>query len=298
MRLFINRIHIFIIGLGFFILSFVATQKIFTQLAKAQGTGSQLAFYTASASLTPNQTFDVNIGLTNLTQSVTAVDAVVVFDSDILEVQGVTLGTTDLKTLVPQDATGSFDLTKALQINATNSAQSILELGLVTFDPLTQLVTPPLPITGNYDPSSNPIVTVQFKTKTIGATAITFKYDGNGITIDSNIVTNDSGDPTDILSDTPNPLNITVAELATPVPSTTPLPSPIECTSMDYNSSGSIDVQDIMQASSRWNTKTGDTNYDVLYDLNNDGQINIIDIQTIAGRWNENCVPVVGTRVP
>jgi len=36
---------------------------------------------------------------------------------------------------------------------------------------------------------------------------------------------------------------------------------------------------------SRWNTQTGDPNYDVTYDVNGDGKIDIVDIMLVAAQW-------------
>jgi len=53
----------------------------------------------------------------------------------------------------------------------------------------------------------------------------------------------------------------------------------------DLNDDSKVDIVDIMQVASRWNTQTGDPNYDVTYDVNGDGKIDIVDIMLVAAQW-------------
>lgn len=53
----------------------------------------------------------------------------------------------------------------------------------------------------------------------------------------------------------------------------------------DFDGDGDVDVVDIMQVASRWNTKAGDPNYDATYDLDSDSDIDIVDIMRVAAQW-------------
>lgn len=53
----------------------------------------------------------------------------------------------------------------------------------------------------------------------------------------------------------------------------------------DFDGDGDVDIVDIMQVASRWNTSIGDPNYDPTYDLNGDGDIDIVDIMMVAAQW-------------
>ena len=158
----------------------------------------------------------------------------------------------------------------------------------------------------------SPIATLTFRAKTgaSGSTAISYKYDGATATTDSNVVIAPAGgDPEDILSNALSPVAVTIAGAsptpspspsATPgaspspsaSPSSAPSSSPVSCTvrqCANYNTTSTIDVQDIMLIANRWGFSTGNLNYDVLYDLNCDGTINIIDIQRQANNWGGIC---------
>ncbi|MBU0490215.1 MAG: peptidoglycan DD-metalloendopeptidase family protein [Chloroflexi bacterium] len=50
-----------------------------------------------------------------------------------------------------------------------------------------------------------------------------------------------------------------------------------------------VDVADIMQVASRWNTHTGDPGYDPAYDLDHDGDIDVADIMLVAAAWGQTC---------
>jgi hypothetical protein len=53
----------------------------------------------------------------------------------------------------------------------------------------------------------------------------------------------------------------------------------------DLDDDGDVDIVDIMMVASRWNTATGDPNYDSPYDLDNDGDIDIVDVMNVAAQW-------------
>ncbi|MBU0490216.1 MAG: PKD domain-containing protein [Chloroflexi bacterium] len=50
-----------------------------------------------------------------------------------------------------------------------------------------------------------------------------------------------------------------------------------------------VDVGDIMQVASRWNTHTGDPGYNTACDLDHDGDIDVADIMQVAAVWGQTC---------
>ncbi len=54
----------------------------------------------------------------------------------------------------------------------------------------------------------------------------------------------------------------------------------------DFDADGDIDVSDIMKVASKWNTKTGDADYDAFYDFNKDGQIGLLDVMMVVNSLN------------
>ena len=73
-------------------------------------------------------------------------------------------------------------------------------------------------------------------------------------------------------------------------PTATPTPTNTPCTLLgDFNGDGVVDVEDIQEVASRWNTSVGDPDYDPLYDLDFDGDIDILDIMIVAAHWGETC---------
>ncbi|MBU1750131.1 MAG: PKD domain-containing protein [Chloroflexi bacterium] len=50
-----------------------------------------------------------------------------------------------------------------------------------------------------------------------------------------------------------------------------------------------VDVADIMQVTSRWNTHTGDPGYNTACDLDHDGDIDVADIMQVAAVWGQSC---------
>ena len=53
----------------------------------------------------------------------------------------------------------------------------------------------------------------------------------------------------------------------------------------DLNHDGKIDIVDIMQVASKWNSKQNDGKYELIFDFNNDGKIDIVDIMSIVSKW-------------
>jgi hypothetical protein len=57
----------------------------------------------------------------------------------------------------------------------------------------------------------------------------------------------------------------------------------------DVDGDCDVDIVDIMQVATRWNTSAGQAGYDVRYDLDKNGQIDIVDIMIVAAQWNSHC---------
>ena len=53
----------------------------------------------------------------------------------------------------------------------------------------------------------------------------------------------------------------------------------------DLDNSGEVDISDIMSVAARWNTFSGDPDYDPSRDLDGDGKIDIVDIMKVAAQW-------------
>jgi hypothetical protein len=53
----------------------------------------------------------------------------------------------------------------------------------------------------------------------------------------------------------------------------------------DFDNDGDVDIVDIMKVASRWNSSTGDPNYDATYDVDKDGDIDIVDVMKVAAAW-------------
>jgi hypothetical protein len=50
-----------------------------------------------------------------------------------------------------------------------------------------------------------------------------------------------------------------------------------------------VDIADIMLVASRWNSSTGDGEYEPFYDLDDNDAIDIVDIMLVAVHWGEEC---------
>lgn len=268
------KIRQLIIGFTSFILSFFVLHQVFTVVSAQVTPTAILLMSTASLVTQVDQNMAVGIGLNSTTQSVVGVDAVIYFDSRYLQVDSVATGSTYLKTIAPMTATGEFDLAKAIKINQADPAHSTIEVGAVAFDSVTE--QPTTPVTGSFDPDTDPIVTITFKGKAAGSANLSFKYDGAGATNDSNIVTNDFSNPEDILLEPQSSLAINVI---------------LNCNTIDFNGINGIDVSDVQVVANRWGMTSTNPNWVSTYDLNSNNVIDITDIQSVAGRWGETCIP-------
>ncbi len=210
-----------------FVCTFVTMQQLLRVLVRAQtnSSGAQLSFQNVTP-VSSDQTFTIGVGLVSLSHPVGSVDAVVNFNSDLLEVTSVAPGNTHLQTLLPTNQNG-FDLNSALKINQDNPTQSQLTFSLLSFDQVNSQVNQA--IQGIFDPVNNPIAVITFKAKAAGQANLKFKYDGAGITTDSNVISADTQTPVDILTQ-PSVTTVTVLPQPTgeptpfPVPTTTPSP--------------------------------------------------------------------------
>lgn len=273
-----------VIGIGsiFFFLSFFMTRFAINRFANAQtaSQSAQLLLASATNEVAVGDLFTVGIGLDSQTDTVIGVDTLLHFNSDLVDVVGVALGSSELQTLVPGD-NNQVDLTRAVHIDAVNPANSTLEIGLVAFDLVSQATTSG--VLGTFDPLTNPLATIAFRAKQqSGVADFSYAFTALGDPHDSNVVA---------LFDTPEDILLTPTDtVGIAIVAPTPTPAPIGCIQIDYNTSGEIDVQDIMQIASRWGLSTGDPNYDPIYDLDNNGNIDVVDIQLVAARFGEPCV--------
>jgi uncharacterized protein YvpB len=67
------------------------------------------------------------------------------------------------------------------------------------------------------------------------------------------------------------------------------------CDQFDFDGNGTVDVGDIMQVASRWNTKAGDSQYNAKYDFDGDGNITVGDIMKVAAQWG--CTVTAGPSI-
>ena len=117
-------------------------------------------------SLQPEETFEVSIVLDPGGQEVVAVDAVLNFNPNHLEVVDIIPNfDTNLKTFAPVRENGSFD--KERVINQANT-EGRLVFGAVTFDWSTETVT------DSIRDIVNPLAVITFKGKTPGRSDISF----------------------------------------------------------------------------------------------------------------------------
>ncbi len=259
--------------------------------SKAVADNGQLTFSASNTGpFSSGQTIDVAVNLNNGGQAVTGADIIVQFDKAKLTLQNITQNTTTntvFKTYAPVDANGNFNTAKVI---SDANANGTVEFGIVSFDWSAGALTSPTP--GNTILS--PAATLRFAVKTAatsGTTMLTFKNDGINATTDSNIVVIASGVVEDILQPQPyanSTLALTVGSTGGPSPS----PSVGLCTSVtcrDYTGDGIIFLQDLQRIANRWNQRTGDANYDSIYDLNCDGVIHLQDLQRQANFWNQSC---------
>ncbi len=241
--------------------------------AKAQNnTGATLSLASSATTVQVGQTFTVGVGLNSPVSQISGVDVMLSYNNTLTDVTDAQLGNTTLKLLAPQTDTGQFDLAKAVRVDATDSAKSILHLGVASFDLAAQ--QPTASISGNFDPATNPLAKITFTAKKPGKVNIDWQFDGVGVTSDSNAVSNDGGVTTEVLSAAPAGVTLNVIQA---------------CSAIDFNGNKNIDIQDIQQVAALWNTFSGDQNYNSLYDLDQNGAIDIRDIQMVAGRWLEVC---------
>jgi|SRR3989344_2874438 len=269
-----------------------------------------LSFSPSTVNINPNQTFNVATILNTNGQAIVGADIIVQFDQTKLTLETVTLPSplpATFQTYAPVTTSGGFDAAKVV---ADANTSGLAQFGLIAFNWTTEQLTTP------FNGVISPMATLTFraKTGTSGGTAISYKYDGATATTDSNVVIAPAGgDPEDILANVFSPVAVIIggaspapSPTSSPLPSPTPtaLPSPsaspvvspssspVNCTVRqcgDYNASGAVDVQDIIRVANRWGLSTGQTNFDILYDLNCDGTINILDIQREANSWGGVC---------
>lgn len=57
----------------------------------------------------------------------------------------------------------------------------------------------------------------------------------------------------------------------------------------DLDGDCDVDIDDIMLVAGRWNTESGDLDYDDSYDIDSDGDIDVKDVMLIAAEWGNTC---------
>ncbi len=77
-------------------------------------------------------------------------------------------------------------------------------------------------------------------------------------------------------------------EITPIIPPTNENPSPKKTVKYDFDGDEKISQKDIMQVANKWNSKKGDSSYELKFDLNNDGIIDIVDIMLVSSKWEEN----------
>lgn len=216
-------------------------------------------------------TFTINLGADTPVAAL-GIDALLIFNSDLLEVVSVATGSSYLKTLVPGEA-NVLDLTRAVSVDNVNPSQSTLEFGLVAYDLGTN--TPTSGISGVFDPATDPLVTITFRAKSEGPTQLKFKFISPGVTTDANVVVIIDGTPTDILVAPTAVVDVTVTGTCGII--------------FDFDNNRRIDIADIMLPASRWGARTGDSRYEARFDPDADRDIDVADVQQVASTWGRIC---------
>lgn len=275
MSKFFRRIRLAIaFGLGIIILIIVASLLWWRLDNKVRAQNSQTADYLlhpTSLTISQGETFSLHTGI-NTDTTLLGIDNLLTFDSSLLEVVNVATGSSELKTLVPGND-NLIDLSRAVTIDATDSTRSTLEFGLVAFDLTTD--QPTAGINGQFDPATNPLATITLRGLAVGAGTIKLKYLGAGDTSDANTVALIDNQPTDILASLSAQLIVTVTS---------------SCgLTYDYSNEGRVDIADMMQVASRWNSQVGDGRYIGRFDSDQDGDIDIQDIQRLTATWGSSC---------
>lgn len=195
----------------------------------------------------PGQTFTLNLGLDTGTSHVVGLDAQLNYDPSLVDLVSVATISASLPTV-------------AGPVTTIDGAK----YSLLAFDG-TQ-VTPA--ILGNWDAAQSPLAQTTFKAKKVGKFVAKLVFTPANTT-DSNVVSLDTGNPVDVLTQIGSPVTVAIA--------------PCIMTD-DFNYDGKIDVVDLMQIAVKW----GGT--DPKYDLNGDQKTDIVDLMLEAGKWGTTCV--------
>lgn len=195
----------------------------------------------------PGQTFTLNLGLDTGTNHVVGLDTQLNYDPTLVDLVSVATISASLPTV-------------AGPATASDGAK----YSLLAFDGTK--VTPP--VQGNWDALQSPLSQITFKAKKVGKFVVKLVYSPS-TTTDSNVVSVDSGNPVDVLTQISSPVNVAIA--------------PCLMTD-DFNYDGKIDVVDLMQIAVKW----GGT--DPKYDLNSDQKTDIVDLMLEASKWGTTCI--------
>lgn len=287
-----GRFNYLFFGLLSFLLTIFFTTKIIRLNAQTPAPSSDLLMSASSSQIIVGNTTDIGIGMNTNGRTVSGVDVVVNFDNNLLDVVGISLGA-PFKTIVP-GTNNVIDPTKAVQINSADPTHSIIDFGLLAYDPANNLPTAGL--TGSFDPLNNPLATITFRAKSAGQATLSFIFDGNNITTDSNIVSDISGTPSDVMAQpgsaliigitdvpSPTPTNISSSPTPTGIPST-PTPTPVPG---DMDGNGYVNIFDYNSFVAAFNTRPGNIHWDLLADFNKDNIINIFDYNLLVSNFGK-----------
>jgi len=280
-----GRFNYLFFGLLTFLLTIFLSTRIIRLNAQTPTPSSELLMNTPTNQINVGDTAEVSIGMNTNGRVVTGVDVVINFDNNLLDVVGISLGT-PFKTIVP-GTNNVIDLTKAVKINSTDPSHSIIDFGLLAYDPSTN--TPTEGLTGSFDPLNNPLATITFRAKTVGQATLSYKFDGNNMTTDSNIVSDVSGTPSDVMIQPGSALIIGIIEAIppTPTPSGIPTtPTPVLVLG-DMDGNGHINIFDYNSFVATFNTHPGDTHWNSLADFNTDNIINIFDYNLLVSNFGK-----------
>lgn len=191
-----------------------------SRVFQATSTNTVVLKMPANISTTPIQDFDVPISLSTSGKAIRGVDVIVNFDKTALQLLNITpTGTSAFQTYTPVSSpSGAFDVTRVIA-NSTQSGQ--VEFGAVTFDWVNQKVTPAVA-------TDSAIANLRFHPLKTGQTTVSFVFNPNALTTDTNIVS-DTDPPQELLQSTAQLVNAQISVVAsspTPTPAATPNPTP------------------------------------------------------------------------
>ncbi len=182
-----------------------------------------LSFVPSATQVYKDGTVSVAVKMNPATKPVKAVDVIVKYNQNILELTAITPDTSgSFKSFLPfTDGGTGFD---AAELIALGNSTGSFEFGAVAYNTATGAET--AAVTTAVD-----LATLTFKAKSVGQASLSFDFDAaregqTAETTDSNVVTEQNGVVEDILG-TASPVTIKVVNVptATPIPTNTPVPT-------------------------------------------------------------------------